>query len=132
MAEYIEREEAMHIAFKSPFFSDAMMEEMKAIPSADVVSLEAYKQVAWERDQAIQQLREDYGVGLGEKKADVAPVRHGEWILGHVEPGYFTPGGNRPWICSKCKQVVSWSLARPEYNYCHNCGSKMDGVDFDG
>lgn len=59
--------------------------------------------------------------------ADVAPVRHGEWILGHVEPGYFTPGGNRPWICSKCKQVVSWSLARPEYNYCHNCGAKMGG-----
>ena len=59
--------------------------------------------------------------------ADVAPVRHGEWILGHVEPGYFTPGGNRPWICSKCGQVVSWSLARPEYNYCPNCGAKMDG-----
>lgn len=61
--------------------------------------------------------------------ADVVPVRHGEWILGHVEPGYFTPGGNRPWICSKCKQVVSWSLARPEYNYCRNCGAKMEGGD---
>ena len=36
MAEYIEKEEAMHIAFKSPFFSDALMEEMKAIPAADV------------------------------------------------------------------------------------------------
>ena len=36
MAEYIEREAAMHIAFKSPFFSDALMEEMKAIPAADV------------------------------------------------------------------------------------------------
>ena len=37
MAEYIEREEVMHIAFKSPFFSDALMEEMKAIPAVDVV-----------------------------------------------------------------------------------------------
>ena len=36
MAEYIEREAAMHIAFKSPFFSDSLMEEIKAIPSADV------------------------------------------------------------------------------------------------
>lgn len=36
MDEYIEREEAMHIAFKSPFFSDALMEEMNAIPAADV------------------------------------------------------------------------------------------------
>ena len=39
MAEYIEREEAMHIAFKSPFFSDALMEEMKAIPAADVATV---------------------------------------------------------------------------------------------
>ena len=39
MAEYIEREEAMHIAFKSPFFSDALMEEIKAIPAADVATV---------------------------------------------------------------------------------------------
>ena len=39
MAEYIEREAAMHIAFKSPFFSDALMEEMKAIPAADVATV---------------------------------------------------------------------------------------------
>ena len=36
MAEYIEREEAMHIAFKSPFFSDSLMEEIKTIQAADV------------------------------------------------------------------------------------------------
>ena len=36
MAEYINREEAMNIAFKSPFFSDSLMEEIKAIPAADV------------------------------------------------------------------------------------------------
>ena len=36
MAEYIERKEAMNIAFKSPFFSDSLMEEIKAIPAADV------------------------------------------------------------------------------------------------
>lgn len=57
---------------------------------------------------------------------DVAPVRHGRWVLGTVEPGYLTPGGNRPWICSECKQVISWSLGRPYENYCHNCGAKMD------
>ena len=39
MSEYIEREAAMHIAFKSPFFSDALMEEMKAIPAADVATV---------------------------------------------------------------------------------------------
>ena len=36
MDEYIKREEAIHIAFKSPFFSDSLMEEIKAIPAADV------------------------------------------------------------------------------------------------
>ena len=36
MAEYIERESAMQIAFTSPFFSNALMEEIKAIPAADV------------------------------------------------------------------------------------------------
>ena len=59
--------------------------------------------------------------------ADVAPVVHGRWILGEVEPGYLTPGGNRPWICSECGQVVSWMLGRPQENYCKNCGAKMDG-----
>lgn len=59
--------------------------------------------------------------------ADVAPVRHGRWVLGTVEPGYLTPGGNRPWICSECKQVISWSLGRPYENYCPNCGAKMYG-----
>ena len=36
MAEYIERERAMQIAFTSPFFSNALMEEIKVIPAADV------------------------------------------------------------------------------------------------
>ena len=36
MTEYIERESAMQIAFTSPFFSNALMEEIKAIPAADV------------------------------------------------------------------------------------------------
>ena len=59
--------------------------------------------------------------------ADVAPVRHGRWVLGNVEPGYFTPGGNRPWICSECEKVISWMLGKPKESYCPNCGAKMDG-----
>ena len=58
---------------------------------------------------------------------DVAPVRHGRWVLGNVEPGYFTPGGNRPWICSECEKVISWMLGEPLENYCPNCGAKMGG-----
>ena len=59
--------------------------------------------------------------------ADVVEVRHGEWVLGRVEPGYATPGGNRPWICSECGQVESWRLDKPKTNFCSNCGAKMDG-----
>lgn len=51
----------------------------------------------------------------------------GEWVLGVVEPGYFTPGGNRPWICSECGKVISWMLDKPRENYCPNCGVKMKG-----
>ena len=46
MDEYIKREEAIHIAFKSPFFSDSLMEEIKAIPAADVAPV---RHGRWER-----------------------------------------------------------------------------------
>lgn len=39
-------------------------------PTIDAVSIEAYEQVKWERDTAIKQLQDDYGVGLGEKKKE--------------------------------------------------------------
>lgn len=42
MAEYIEREAAMYIAFKYPFFSDSLMEEINAIPTADVAPVAAW------------------------------------------------------------------------------------------
>lgn len=54
-------------------------------------------------------------------------VRHAYWELGTVPPGYFTPGGNRPWVCSHCKTAVSWMLDRPREKYCSECGAKMDG-----
>lgn len=57
---------------------------------------------------------------------EYVPLKRGQWVLGHVEPGYFTPGGNRPWICSECGQVISWRLDKPKENYCPNCGAKME------
>lgn len=60
---------------------------------------------------------------------DAVEVVHGRWVLGKVEPGYFTPGGNRPWVCSECGQVVSWRLDKPRENYCSNCGADMRGND---
>ena len=49
----------------------------------------------------------------------------GRWVLGNVEPGYLTPGGNRPWICPKCGEVISYRLDKPTENFCPNCGADM-------
>lgn len=43
---------------------------------ADVVPVSAYKQVMWERDVAVEQLKQ-IGKGLGEAMDDVALVAHG-------------------------------------------------------
>jgi hypothetical protein len=42
------------------------------LPTADVISAEAYNQVAWERDMAMQQI-ESYGVSFG-SNAELAEV----------------------------------------------------------
>lgn len=114
--------------------------------SADVVSRAAYDQVLWERDTALKQLRDDYGVGLGEKKDDVATVRHGRWVMKHRHRGGFhrytgiDDMGEQHTItvderveyddryCSECgKQSADNFL-----NYCPNCGAKMDGEEHNG
>lgn len=81
MAEYIEREaliEDLDAAAKhggmGAIISQTLQRYVKRAPAADVVSRAAYNQTEWERDLAIQQLRSDYGVALGERKANVAPV----------------------------------------------------------
>ena len=56
-----------------------------------------------------------------EKAADVAPVRHGRWILD--EKRYVIH-------CSECGEVSGYSLnlrdVREENHYCPNCGALMD------
>lgn len=56
----------------------------------------------------------------GEKPADVAPVVHGRWIDGH---DYIK--------CSECGIMAKWDSTFfndiGDWNYCPNCGAKMDG-----
>jgi hypothetical protein len=47
--------------------------------------------------------------------ADVAPVRHGHWVVIDAEEP-------RRYGCSECKRL-SWHME----NYCGNCGARMDG-----
>ena len=57
----------------------------------------------------------------GMKAADVAPVRHGRWVLD--EKRYVV-------YCSECSEPVSYYPnirdVREENHYCTNCGCKMD------
>lgn len=55
--------------------------------------------------------------------ADVAPVVHGRWD-GEKDHGEF-----REVKCTACGGIllVKWSTRLSEYNYCPNCGARMDG-----
>lgn len=75
MAEYIERKAVVEMLENAQIISDGYYGycgyctedvNIDAIPAADVVSRATFEQVMWERDVAIQQLK-DLGVGFGEK-----------------------------------------------------------------
>ena len=55
--------------------------------------------------------------------ADVAEVVHGRWIDGAED---FTCGNHNA-ECSICRCYVSWGGCDEDFNYCPNCGAKMDG-----
>ena len=50
--------------------------------------------------------------------ADVSPVRHGRWL----QKKHKIFGNAYDYVCSECG--CDYALA--EYNYCPNCGAKMD------
>ena len=51
--------------------------------------------------------------------ADVAPIVHGEWIYNK----YYT------WECGNCgfHPFKGYIPKEPNFNFCPNCGAKMDG-----
>lgn len=57
--------------------------------------------------------------------ADVAEVVHGRWLDGAED---FTCGQHNA-ECSICHCYISWSGCDEDFNYCPNCGAKMDGGD---
>ena len=66
----------------------------------------------------------------GVPSADVAPVRHGRWIVGEQMPMHDIKG-NLSWgnwyTCNQC-EFKTYAIERhiTQYNYCPNCGAKMD------
>ena len=53
--------------------------------------------------------------------ADVAPVRHGEWLLRHEGHGHY-------WECSVCHTNPCIYVTK-DTKFCPNCGAKMDGAE---
>lgn len=53
--------------------------------------------------------------------ADVAPVRHGEWLLRHEGHGHY-------WECSLCHTNPCIYVTK-DTKFCPNCGAKMDGAE---
>lgn len=61
--------------------------------------------------------------------ADVAPVVHGRW-----EDSIDEWFGTDVYTCSKCRESYVLVEGTPKenlWNYCPNCGAKMDGGDTD-
>lgn len=102
MAEYIERE--------------ALMRRIKEIHCAECDSYHGVRCRACWVDDTLDYID-------SEPAADVAPVRHGRWKL-YERAHYFK--------CSLCAETVPYRKAclfdgRRKYNYCPNCGAKMEG-----
>lgn len=55
---------------------------------------------------------------------DAVPVVRGRWRT--IRGNYVTGGGNPMWGCSKCDYIYGATMMPPKYNYCPNCGAKME------
>ena len=103
MAKYIDRE--------------ALVEWLKRIPLKDLSDGRGLCRVIFEDDfkRAIKKIPKGIIV-------DVAPVRHGRWILEREPDG-------KPYCfhCSVCDDDFHYIGITVAYDYCPNCGAKMDG-----
>ena len=120
MSDLIRREDAMQVAFLYPFFSDALIEEIKAIPSADRPQDDEFKN--FDRGDLIA-LIEAQKERIGELLAD---RRQGEWE--EVEKSKDSDGHAMLRECTCCGRSQLWMNAAV-YNYCPNCGARMKGAD---
>ena len=85
------------------------------INKKDVINLGVLMQThLWTREQT-------YNAIFCLPTADVAPVRHGRWAETVTDGFLFVS-------CSAC----GFKTGRIDYNYCPNCGAKMDEGGSDG
>ena len=118
MPEYIEREKAYELARTSELYSDfhrsmadltSLKELLEDTPTADVVPSAVLEQVMWERDMALETLKE-HGIGFCEKSdvGEVVRCKDCEYLMfsdsyGECAKGYM--GIVSPYdFCSKGKR----------------------------
>lgn len=53
---------------------------------------------------------------------DAEPVRHGRWLYNSYPTVWYGHGEPPEWVCSECEE-----RAYNTYDYCPDCGAKMDG-----
>ena len=100
MAEYIEREALFEDIFRSVVFT------VRKEPSAEMRGA----------NKIMDRIK-------CAPAADVAPVVHGRWITSSEKHAFSEE-------CSVCGCGVLWHEGEPHrYNYCPNCGAKMDVTD---
>lgn len=109
MAEYIERESLRNSVESIDWYNVYKGKLTAGAPNTE---------------NALYKASSIYAVIDNVPSADVAPVRHGRWI----EQEKYTFGVM--YACSICDNLIldnghSW-------NYCPNCGAKMDGGDGNG
>lgn len=83
------------------------------------------------REAAIEAVKHAWAKGLEPSQyieiitaADVAPVRHGRWIIGTGENRLQT--GYRE--CSRCGEIVKYGYSLyGVHNFCNYCGADMRG-----
>ena len=104
MAEYITREAAIAYIREQ---SEECQKAFEELGGESGILADAYKDLA-----------EDF---YSIPAADVAPVRHGRWIEDH---DYLK--------CPECSVMVKRDFTFfdiGDWNYCPNCGAKMDGAE---
>lgn len=62
--------------------------------------------------------------------ADVAPVKHGEWIFGEFDGIGNSVECSACGFCQKSVDPKLW-IEYPAHKFCGVCGAKMDGKDND-
>ena len=107
--DLISRQEAIHIAFRSPFFSESLMEELRALPSVQ------------------PEIELKTGHWIEDAKTYYEELKKRSLGVDEYTP-YFTDDI----ACSEC--LAKYSVLDNEtqfFKYCPNCGAKMEEPEND-